>query len=142
MDLRLQLQDTILNIRVAGILQTPHGYLFEGRPTDSYVFAISGKIKLNESSEEAIKREIHEEIGMIVDEVQFRGIIENFYESEEGKVHEICFVYEIKEIFIGAITTGFKEISTEKIETQDIRPMVINEIMKGNTTIPMHFITK
>ena len=74
MDLQIKLQDTTLKIRVAGLVKTSKGYLFEKNQEKGYVFTIGGKIMLNESSEDAIKREIEEEIGMNVKEIKLRSL--------------------------------------------------------------------
>jgi 8-oxo-dGTP pyrophosphatase MutT (NUDIX family) len=64
MDLSIPIQDTTLYIRVAGIIKTNSGYLFEwDKSRQSYIYTVGGKIKLNETSEEALKREVFEEIG-------------------------------------------------------------------------------
>lgn len=142
MDLQIKLQDTTLKIRVAGLVKTSKGYLFEKNEEKGYIFTIGGKIMLNESSEEAVKREIKEEIGMDVKEVRLRSVIENFYGVEPDKVQEICFVYEVEEEFTGTVPPEFLEISSEEIDKNDIRPSSIIEILKSDKDRFKHFTIK
>ncbi len=142
MDLQIKLQDTTLKIRVAGLVKTSKGYLFERNYEKGYVFSIGGKIMLNESSEEAIKREIKEEIGMDVKEVKLRSVIENFYGVSPDKVQEFCFVYEVGEEFIGDVPPEFVEISLAEIGNNDIRPNSIKDILKSEKDSFKHFTIK
>lgn len=129
MDLSVTLQDTKVKIRVAGLIQTPHGYLFE-KSEKGYVFVLGGKIMLNESSQEAIIRETKEEIGWDIKNLTLRGIVENFYGSGDDKVHEICFIYEIIDLFTGTVPPEFIEIPLEDIRKFDVRPTPIIGIIE------------
>ena len=60
MDLTLPIEDKILNIRVAVILKTKIGYVLE-KSKNGYFFVLGGRIKINESSEQAARREVFEE---------------------------------------------------------------------------------
>ncbi len=142
MDLQIKLQNTTLKIRVAGLIKTKDGYLFEKQSKDNYFFLVGGKVMLNESSEETIKREIKEEINMEVREVNQKSVIENFYTSFGENIHEICFVYEVKEIFSGEIPFGFVEIAFDDLDKNDIRPIVIKDILKSEKSIFKNYIIK
>jgi 8-oxo-dGTP pyrophosphatase MutT (NUDIX family) len=142
MDLQIKLQDTTLKIRAAGLVKTSKGYLFEKNEGVEHVFPIGGKIMLNESSEEAIKREIKEEIGMDVKEVKLRSVIENFYGTSPDKVHELCFVYEVQEEFTGTVPPEFVEVSFEDVDKNNIKPTSITEILKSENNSFKHFVIK
>lgn len=140
MDLSIQLENTVLYIRVAGLLKTSRGFLFEKSPK-GYIYTIGGKVKLNESSEEAMKREIMEEVGMEVKKMNLRSVLENFYTTEKEKVHEICFVYEIDEEFNGVIPSEFIEVSMDDINEHDVKPIQIIDIVKSEKGFK-HIIVK
>lgn len=87
-------------IRPISICLFRHGnriLLHEGFDTvkqNYYYRPLGGGIEYGESSEAAILREIHEEIGVEAENLNLIGIIENIftYEGEQG--HEIVFVYD------------------------------------------------
>ena len=130
MDLSIQVEDVKLKIRVAGMVSTPRGFLFEKSDKD-YIFLIGGKVMANETSQEAIKRELMEEIGMKVDDLNLVSIMENLYSTTDGKVHEISFIYKIGPIFRGVLADGFVEVSIEDIGKFNIKPNAIVDILKN-----------
>ena len=142
MDLSIKIQDTTLYIRVAGIIKTPNGFLLEKKKDINYFNVIGGKITLNETSVDAIKREILEEIGIKIEEPIFCSIIENFFTEGENKVHEICFVYLINTIFTDSIPNGFIEISMNDIDNYNILPKVIVDILKNIDSAPKNLIVR
>ncbi len=141
MDLTTQFGDVRLKIRVAGIVSTPRGFLFEKSDKD-YIFLMGGKVMVNETSEEAIKRELMEEIGMKVDGLTMVSIIENLYSTTDEKVHEISFIYKIGSIFNGILADGFVEVLMEDIGKFNIKPRVIVDILKNKDGSFRNFIIK
>ncbi len=141
MDLTTIINDTKLKIRVAGILSTPNGFLFEKSDGD-YIFLTGGKIRANETSKQAMKREILEEVGIQVEDLTLCSILENLYKTDTEKVHEICFVYKTDIVFNGAIPKGFVEVPIENIDKYDIRPSNIVEILKNKDSSFKHFVIK
>jgi len=141
MDLSIKLNDTKVNIRVAGLVKTPRGYLFE-KNEKGYIFALGGRVMLNESSEKAMVREIMEEIGMKVDKLSLSAMIENFYSTATEKVHEICFVYKIETLFMDKIPFEFVEVPINEINKYDVRPSQIIDILKNGKGPFSHIIVK
>ncbi len=141
MDLSILVEDTIVYIRVAGIIKTPRGFLFE-KSKKGHIRTLGGKVMLNETSEKAIKREIMEEIGMQIEELTLCSVIENLYTTNVEKVHEICFVYKIGACFDGIISEGFIEVPIKDIDKYDIRPSSIVDILKSKEESFKHIIFK
>ena len=141
MDLSIRVQDTKINIRVAGLVKTAKGYLFEKSDND-YIFVIGGRVKLGESTREAITREIKEEIGMNPEKLNLCSIVENFYINNNEKVQELCFVYEINDIFTGIIPPEFIEVGVADISKYDVRPAPIVEILKNDKESFKHIIAR
>jgi 8-oxo-dGTP pyrophosphatase MutT (NUDIX family) len=129
MDLSIPIEDTTLYIRVAVIIRTRKGFLLE-QSEDGYLFTVGGKIKLNETSKEAAKREVEEEIGMQIEHMTLRSVIENLYTNKGRKVHEICFVYSVDEFFKGEIPFGFVEVPMSEVDSFDIKPSSISDLLK------------
>jgi 8-oxo-dGTP pyrophosphatase MutT (NUDIX family) len=138
-DLTLLLNDTFLNIRVAILLETPNGFVFE-RSKDGYLFALGGRVKINETSEEAAAREIFEELKLTDLKLDLISIIENFFSVDNGKkYHEINFVYrtitneapDLSQFVSDSGNVGYAYIKKEDFENYDIRPRALKELIKS-----------
>jgi 8-oxo-dGTP pyrophosphatase MutT (NUDIX family) len=130
MDLSINLENSVLYIRVALLIKSKNGYIFEKSPL-GHVFPVGGKIKLHETSIEAAKREIMEELGFEVNNLKFRSVLENFFAKGDVNFHELCFVYETEDVFVEEIGDGFVEISESNIDTLDIRPKIMIDFILG-----------
>jgi len=60
---------------------------------DHYYRPIGGGIEYGETSSEALKREVFEEIGATITNLDFLGTIENLFTYNGELGHEIVFVY-------------------------------------------------
>ena len=59
-------------------------------------FFPGGHIKFGESINEALKREIKEELNIFVKKFSFIGMVDNIYREEGKEHHEINFVFDTK----------------------------------------------
>jgi 8-oxo-dGTP pyrophosphatase MutT (NUDIX family) len=141
MDLSIAVENTTLYLRVAAIIKTKEGYLFE-KSRRGYVYTAGGKIKINESSLEAVKREIVEELGVSIENFTLRSVLENFYTNNEETIHEICFIYETEELFIGLVSEEFIVVSLDQIDNFDIRPKLISDLIKSADKTFRHVTVK
>jgi 8-oxo-dGTP pyrophosphatase MutT (NUDIX family) len=55
---------------------------------------LGGGIDFGETSQDAIAREIREELGAKITDIQLLGIVENIFELEGKPGHEVVFVYD------------------------------------------------
>jgi ADP-ribose pyrophosphatase YjhB (NUDIX family) len=60
----------------------------------TYYRPLGGGILFGEGSEDAVRRELREEIGAELESVSLVGVFENTFELEGVPSHEIVFVYE------------------------------------------------
>lgn len=141
MDLTIQLDNTKFNVRVAVLAKTRKGYVFE-KSKDGYSFVIGGRIKIDESSFEAAQREIFEEIGFNIKNAELIAIVENFFNTPDTKVQEICFIYNYKEILEINLPSNFIEIVKEDLANHDIRPEIIKTIIAEQSDGISHYIIK
>lgn len=137
MDLTIPLEKFTLNIRVAVLIKKDGGFILE-KSKGGYYFPIGGRVKAGETSEEAAKREVFEEIGISVDSFILKGIVELFFGSEDKRVQEICFVYSVSDVNNVKLSTEFGVYTLEQIESLDFRPQVIKEIMRLDTDSVLH----
>ena len=88
-DLTLDVEDYKLNIRAAGII-IHNGKVLVHRNTNSNHYAlVGGRVEIGEDSVSTLKREIQEEMGKDIEIIGYISTIENFFEMEGFKYHEI-----------------------------------------------------
>ncbi|MEW6617058.1 MAG: NUDIX domain-containing protein [Patescibacteria group bacterium] len=137
MDLEIDIKGTFLNIKVVILVKTKNGFILEKSP-NGYFYFVGGRVKINETSEEAAKREIFEEIGIKIEELTFKTIIENFFTLKENQhVHEICFVYTIDhKLEINDLASNYVECPITNFENTDIRPRALKDYILTNDDRP------
>lgn len=95
MDLTLNIGDGIYNSRVSAMVY------YKGRLLMDYddrgLFPIGGRIKINETIEDALKREVMEELSVAIVEYEFLSIGQASYHSQvkEGYVFEHNFIFKV-----------------------------------------------
>ena len=132
------------NYRVAAVFTSKDKIFLQKSEKDSYYSLIGGRVKYNETTKEAIIREIGEEIGIIVKEndLLLINVAENFFTYNNKKIHELLFVYKIidnKELGKKDIIKTLdkddvvnKWFSISKISKMDIRPKTVMCILNNN----------
>ena len=152
MDLTLNVEDYKLNVRAAAIIIHNNKLLAHNDIVNKHYALLGGRVKAGEDSETAIKREIMEELGKEIDIIGYLTTIENFFELEGKKYHEIEFVYQAefsdeKDKNIEYSLTNLEGedwikydwLELEKIDTLPLKPYVFRQMLKENK-FPMHRI--
>ncbi|MCM3359470.1 NUDIX domain-containing protein [Psychrobacillus sp. MER TA 171] len=95
MDLSFKTDEGRFNYRVAGLIINDGKILIMKDDNASYYYVPGGRVGLHEKSEDAIRREIREELSTEVAIDRLLWVNENFFEEEvsKEKFHEICFFY-------------------------------------------------
>lgn len=134
------------NYRVAGIFEYDNKLLIQKSDKDTFYSLIGGRVKFNETSREAIKREIKEEIKFAVKEEKLKlvRIYENFFKYGPARYHELLFIYVIKVQDDDELekncdfycsdkpTTKMLWIHKEKLQDMDIRPKEIKQVFSDD----------
>lgn len=152
MDLSIDIEEYKLNIRAAVIITHKNKILLHRDLRTDYYALVGGRVKLGETSEETIKREIKEEMGKDIEIKGYIATIENFFNAENKKYHEIIFVYDAEFIdkkdkenidtiknIEGEEYLRYEWIDIKKIDQYDVRPKTIKEILKKEE-YPVHQI--
>ena len=154
MDLTIDVEDYLLNVRAAGVIIHNNKLLVHKSINSDHYCLIGGRVEIGEDSENALKREIEEELGKEVYITGYISTVENFFEYEGKKVHEIMFIhraefvdendkkieYSLKNIE-GKDYLHYEWLDLNKLEDYLIVPDVVINILKENK-FPVHKIFK
>ena len=154
MDLTIDIKDKRLNIRTTGIIIHNNKVLVHKDLNEGHICLPGGRVILGEDSECSIKREMEEEIGKEIEIEKYLTTIENFFDMDGQKCHEIMFVYKIefkneedKKIehtlknIEGKDYLCYEWIDISRIEKYNIQPKCLKELLKENK-FPRHKINK
>ena len=93
MDIKFFKEDLKFKLRVSGIVIDANKVLLEEYKDDTYCLP-GGYVGFNETTEDAIKREMFEETKLKFEIIGFGGVIENFFTNKKKeRTHEIDFYY-------------------------------------------------
>ncbi len=97
-DLSIIIDGVKFNFRVGLLVKMKKQVLVECNQDYDFVVLPSGRVKTLESSEDALIREINEEmkIDLTNYNLEFIGADENFFELDNIKYHELYFIYKIE----------------------------------------------
>ena len=106
---------------------------------------VGGRVKIGESSEDTLKREIKEEMGKEIEILEYVSTIENFFDADDMPYHEIMFVYRVdfKDDEDKKIIDSIKNIEGEdelrydwidldKIEEYPLKPQILKNMIINN----------
>ena len=152
MDLSIKMEDYKLNIRAAGIIFHNNRILVHRNVNEDHYALLGGRVELGENSEETIKREFKEELGKDVEIKGYISTIENFFEINGLKYHEIMFLYALEFVdnedklidytiknIEGKDYLQYEWLDLNKIDEYVILPKVVKEILKEEK-YPVHRI--
>ena len=97
-DVSIMIENVKFNYRAGLIIECGDEVLVEVNPEIDFVTLPGGRVQTMETSKEGLRREISEELHYVIKdkECNLRGIIENFFEYDNKKYHELYFLYKIK----------------------------------------------
>lgn len=100
-DMCVPCDDGVLNIRVGAIIMKDSKILMVGNDRSNYLYSVGGRIKMGETAEEAVRREVREETGVSMEIDRLGFIHENYFygdaPSNLGKlIYEISFYFYMK----------------------------------------------
>ena len=137
-DLAIKMDGYKLNIRSVGIIIHNGKVLLHKRKSADYYALLGGHVRIGESSQDTVKREMQEELGKEIEITGYISTIENFFELKDLKYHEIMFVYkaefcdeEDKKIE-QLIAMGVKSINISKDKYERLKPETKNLIKLNN----------
>ena len=100
-DICVPVGDGIVNVRVGAIIEKNGRLLMVGDDRHDYVYTVGGRIRIGESAEEALARELREETGRTLEIDRLGFVHEDFFWGDTpatlGKlIHELGFYFYMK----------------------------------------------
>lgn len=143
MDLKIKTEKEEFHGRACGIIKQLNKFLIMRVDKTSYYHIPGGHIEIGEDSEQAIIREIKEEIGCDVQKASLFVIQENFWTRDNRKCHGIEFYYMIKpkqQLEMKNYETiendkgeerllEFKWVTSKELKNIDLRPTNIRDML-------------
>ena len=132
--------DVKFNYRVGLLITKNNKVLVECNPDFDFVTLPGGRVHTLESSPEALNRELLEEMHIDIDtsKLKIKALIENFFELEKKKYHELYFLYKLNVENDDRFTDNMKNydskasiykwIDKEKLGEVNLLPAVLRDL--------------
>ena len=122
----------LVNLRVGAIIMKNGKLLMVGNDRADYLYSVGGRIKMGETAEEAVVREVFEETGVKLDIDRLGFVHENyFYGDSPSNLGKL--IYEISFYFYMKVPSDFAPISesfTEDNSREHLRWVALDENIK------------
>lgn len=129
-DLSFKTEQGGFTYRVGAIIIKDNKLLMAKNKSEPYYYSIGGKVKINETSEEAVIRETFEETGVIFEIDRLAFIYERFFDVKSEHFHQLVFFYLMKENSNVDFTSEEKEtlhwLSFESLDKNNLIPEFLN----------------
>ncbi len=153
MDAVFETEKGIFNYRVAGVCLVNDHVLLHKEVDGTHWSLPGGRVGVAEASQEALRREFQEELGVEVSVRRLLWSVENFFIYKGNNVHEIGFYYEVSfNEEYPFETKPFWGIEGERLLYQWIPVIDLEEIvlypeflkteLKDIKNAPSHFVVK
>ena len=152
MDITIDVKDYKLNVRSAGVIIHNGKILLHRNVNSGHYALIGGRVEIGERSTDTIKREIKEELGKDIKITGYISTIENFFEINGSKYHEIMFVHKIEftneedqkieytmQNIEGKEYLQYEWIDLDIIDEYQLLPKAMKDVLKENR-FPVHKI--
>ncbi|MEK5247047.1 NUDIX hydrolase [Bacillus sp. FSL R9-9530] len=152
MDLTLKVEETCFNYRVGAICKYDNKILILQDEGEEYWYVPGGRVKMLENSEDALKRELAEELGVPIEVKRLIWSVENFFTLSERKFHEISFYYEVELHELPANGADqyileeegrkylFKWVPVEELDAYNLQPAFIKDKVKDVSVHTEHIV--
>lgn len=145
----IPLKSGLFNFRVAGIAVAEGKVLLHKTKNDKFWSLPGGRAEMFEFSKETLLREMMEETGMRVEVENLSWIVENFFEYNDNRYHELGFYYQMKFVSLldqddftcqdGDNELLFRWFDVKDIDLLKVYPEFITSELLSNTKLISHF---
>lgn len=138
MDLTFKTDQGIFNYRVCGIIMKENKLLAMKNDLTPYYYLPGGRVHLHESAEDAILRELKEELCIDASIVRPLWVNQGFFieDSTDNVFHEIC-IYYLMDITNSALLNSESEFVTRNSKHNEIFYWLDKENLKNEYLYPL-----
>lgn len=145
--IKMKTNDYNFKFRVSGLIIKNNKLLLVDMDDSGFLCLPGGYVELGETTEEAVKRELNEEIRQDVRIEKYLGVVENYFINKYNKkMHEISFYYLMNFVNndIGydeftliendkghKIKLDFKWVDINDLDNFDVRPAFLKRIINN-----------
>lgn len=141
------------NMRVAAYITCKNKVLLQKDDRQTFWNMVGGRAQINESTDEAIAREIKEELGLDISNGKLMVVAENFFNWQGNNVTELLFVYhvELNEVFVEMLEGNrvvdkpeevLKWFDVKELKNIECKPQLIYDLPNLPKTEITHIINK
>lgn len=154
MDLTLRTEMGLFNHRVAAVIVHNNKLLAQKNVKTNEYYLPGGRINYGESSEEAIIREIREELGVTVIDYRSLWINECFFVDSGTRFHEVGIYYLVNlentefdhyesvfELTEGSRVNTYEWLDIDSLESIALYPLFVKTEIKNSDKSLKHIIT-
>ena len=158
MDIRISIELGEFKDRACGIIIVDNKILTVKMNNNNFYCLPGGHIELGEDSMTGVKREILEEVNFDVEIEKLISIVENFYEKDNKKFHELGFYYILKPKDIAKVNLNdyvrfendkgfkvrleFKWVNLNEINNINFKPQFLKEKLSKQDFTFFHHINR
>lgn len=145
-DLTVEIDKMFLNIRVAAVIKADDKLLVSKWNNDR-ISLIGGRVKIGESTQEALVREVAEETGLKVVAAQLHAVVENFFKIDEKAFHEFLYVYDVETANL-QLKTSAADFNCQQTlwlpldKAGKLRPEVLEQVVKDEGHQIFHVVNR
>ncbi|MCT8335147.1 NUDIX hydrolase [Leptospira sp. 85282-16] len=140
------LKSKSMRVRVAALIQDPKGKILlvqQQKKQSGYWLLPGGGIEFGESGEEALKRELNEELSLEVSQMDFLFLNESIDPNKKRHLIQIVFLTKVKDLLPilnpkEKAISGFGYFTTKEILSMDIRPDIKHYFRAKSTNKPRY----
>lgn len=151
MDCTFQTKKGRFNYRVGAIIMSDLGLLVVSNSKEPYFYSVGGRVKMHETAEEALEREVYEETGNRVGKKTLGFIHENFFTSNvTGEdYHELSFYYYVELQNDSLFSDSYNEFHAQEqlywlpfkeLSQVDLRPAFLKNLTKNQAETIQHIV--
>lgn len=148
MDFRTQTDQGSFGVRVSALV-IQDGKIFLAKSPKEEYYTIGGAIHVGEKTEEALKREVREEIDIDVKIEKLAFVVENLFTLEDQDFHQIEFHYLVRplsepnrQMEEGGQTRDCQWVALDDLAAINLNPAFLKEALLKQDGPIQHFINK